>query len=76
MGLRCVLGEGGVDREWPHRLIDLNSRSLVDETLCERLGVVVLLEEMCLWGWALRFQKSTPFLIRSSYLPCGCSLKM
>ena len=50
MGLRCVLGEGGVDREWPHRLIDLNSRSLVDETLCERLGVVVLLEEMCLWG--------------------------
>ena len=41
-----------------HRLIGLNTWSLVSRTVWEELGGVVLLEELRHWGWALRVQKT------------------
>lgn len=42
-----------------HRLIGLNTRSLVDETVLERVGSVVLLKKLSHLGQAFRFQKPT-----------------
>ena len=42
-------------------LIYLNTWSLVGEIVWKELGGAVLLEEVCHWGWTLRFQKLTPF---------------
>jgi hypothetical protein len=50
-----------------HRLIYLNVCSTVDGTVWEGLGGVALLEEVCLWGWALRFQRPMPFSVCLSF---------
>lgn len=44
-----------------HRFMCLNYWSPVGRTFEEGWGAVALLEEMCHLGWALRFQKPTPF---------------
>jgi hypothetical protein len=45
-----------------HRLIYFNSWSPVSGTIWERLGNMMLLEEMCYWGRALKFQKAHKIL--------------
>lgn len=70
---------GGFNKNAPYSLIYLNIWSPLSDTIWEGFGelrVVALLEEVCLWGWTLRFQKPTPRLSISSlflfYKP-GCS---
>lgn len=48
----------------PTRLIRLNIWSPVNGTIWEGLGGVALLEEVCFWGQALRFEKPTPFPVK------------
>lgn len=48
----------------PHRLLYLNTLSPVGVNVGEGLGCVALLEEVCHWGWILRFQKV------QAILPC------
>ena len=43
------------------RLMCLNSWSSVSGTLWEGLGGVTLSQELCHWGWTLRFLKHMPF---------------
>jgi hypothetical protein len=51
----------------PHRLLYLNA---IDGTVWEGLGGIALLEEVFHWGWALRFQKTTPLpSLINSFLP-------
>lgn len=40
-----------------HRLIHLNVRYPVDGNTCKGLGGIALLEELCCWGFALKFKK-------------------
>ena len=51
---------GGLNENAPHRLICLNTWSLIGGTICERLGGVSLLEQVCHWEEALRLQKTCP----------------
>ena len=51
---------GGLNENSPHRLIYLNTWSPVGRTVLEGLESMALLEEVCHWGWALRFQKPMP----------------
>ena len=46
---------GGLNDNGPYRLICLNAWFPVGGTILEGLGGVVLLEEVCHRGWALRF---------------------
>jgi len=39
----------------------LNTQALAGGTVWEGFGGVALLEEVCHWEWALRFQRSMPF---------------
>lgn len=51
-------------REWPLlRLMYLNAWSPVGEIVWRELGSVSLLEDRCYWGWALRIEKTWPFLL-------------
>jgi hypothetical protein len=49
----------------PHRLICLNTWSSIGGIVWEGLGGVDLLEEVCHWGWALRFNRVAPLLVCS-----------
>lgn len=64
-------GCGGLTRNGPHRLINLNIWSLVGETVWEGFGV---LETVCHWGVALRFQKALGIPPPSVYLSFAVSL--
>jgi hypothetical protein len=59
---RCgSLNENGI-----YKLIYyLNTQSQVGGTIWEGLGSVAILEEVCPWGWALRFQRPMPFPVSS-----------
>lgn len=47
-----------VSENGPHRLTCLNACLVpIGGTVLEGLAGVVVLEELCHWGWALRFQK-------------------
>lgn len=63
---RCKSGCGGLSENWPHRLIYLNVWSLLAELFGEGLRGVALMEEVCHWGWTVRFQKHTPGLVSQS----------
>ena len=52
-----IISCGGLNNNSPHRLIDLNAWSSGCGTTKERLGHMALLEEVCHWRWALRFEK-------------------
>lgn len=55
-----------------HRLICLNTWSLVCETAWETLEDVTSLEEVCRWGWPFQFQKThTIFSVPLSLLSVG-----
>lgn len=49
----------------PQGLIHLNTWSPAGSTVWEGLRGVALLQEVCHWEWALRYQKPTPFLVSS-----------
>ena len=49
----------------PFGLIDLKAWSPVGGTAWEGLGGIAVLEDVCHWVWALRFQKPKPFLFKS-----------
>ena len=55
----------------PQRLLSLNTWPPVGGTVWEGLGHVALLEEVCQWGQALRFQNIGVIPCGLS-LPCGC----
>ena len=51
---------GGLSKNGLHRLVYLNAQSSREFNCLKGLGEGlrgVLLEEVCLWGWVLRFQK-------------------
>ena len=50
---------GSLNENDPCSLIYLNAWLPVGRTIWEGLGGVALLEEVCHWGWALRFHKPT-----------------
>ena len=56
---------GGLNENCPQRLMYLNTWSPVGGNIWEGLGGVVLLEEVCHWGWDLRFKKPTSFPVSS-----------
>ena len=60
-----------------HRFMCLNVRSPVARTVWERLGGVVLVEEVCHWDWALRFlssSKATSLALALSAIAFNASL--
>lgn len=60
---------GGWDENVPHRFRCLNSWTLVnDGTVWEGSGGVALLEEVCQWGRAIRFDGLMTFPVSSQLL--------
>lgn len=60
---------GGLSKNDPYRLIlyiCVLRPILSDGLLLEELGGVSLLEEVCCWGWDLKFQKPMPGLVSFS----------
>lgn len=46
-----------------HKLMYVNTYSSFGRTFGEELGGVILLEELCIWGWTLRFYKLLPISV-------------
>jgi hypothetical protein len=69
--LLCVPGQteihGYLNEYCSHILILLNAQASAGETIWEGLRGTVLLEEVCHWGWGLKFQKPSQLLWLCAY---------